>query len=239
MSKEEEQKLRERLAKMDEYDTQQYIESVVEQIHSGEYVHPFISKETAIPRRRINKIIKLDPNMFKIASQTTEMMAILIEIFVRDLVSRSYKYTLEDNRKSLKMQDLCRAVQADHMYDFLIDVVPRIHSFDEETNLYNFIYAQQMQNCVLAQIVDKRNEIKNKGDTGNASISNAAEQKSEETVMVTGNGGNGGNMNVIGKGQRGKEDNEEKSDGKSMQHNVRRSKRLRSQSRRSDKTEAE
>eukprot|EP00483_Globobulimina_turgida_P003456 UN03462 len=119
--------------KVDKYDTQQYIESVTNAINNGTYLHPFLSKPSSLPKRRIGKIMKLDPTKFKISSITLELMAVLIEIFIRDLISRSYKYTIEDNRRSLQLQDICRAVQSDHMYDFFIDIVPRIQSYDQES----------------------------------------------------------------------------------------------------------
>eukprot|EP01084_Bolivina_argentea_P072875 132284_1 len=150
--------LQERLLKMDKYDTQQYISSITNGITNNEYIHPFFTKPTSLPKKRISKIMKLDPTTFKISSITVELMAILIEIFIRDLVSRSYKYTIKDNRKSLQLQDICRAVQSDHMYDFLIDIIPRIQSYDQENNMYNFIYTSQMNNCILTNRKGNQNE---------------------------------------------------------------------------------
>ena len=143
--------IKERLSKMDQYDTQQYISSVVANINNGLYEHPFFSKPTTMPKRRVKKIMKLDPENFVIAHITVELMGILIDLFVKDLVCRSYKYTIKDNRKSLQLQDICRAVQSDHMYDFLIDIVPRIKSYDQQNNVYNFIYSEEMQNCILTK----------------------------------------------------------------------------------------
>lgn len=111
---------------MDEYDSRQYLESVVQSMESGQYVHPFISKESSLPKRRVTKIMKLDPAHFNVATDTAEIMAVLVEVFIRDLVSRAYKFTVKDNRRSLQLHDICHAVQSDHIYDFLIDIVPRI-----------------------------------------------------------------------------------------------------------------
>merc|ERR1712154_231821 len=131
--------------------TQQYLLSVMDDINNGSYIHPFKTKPSLLPKSRISKLMKLDPATFKITSVTLDLMAILIEIFIRDLVSRSFKYTINDNRKILQLQDICHVVQADHMYDFLIDIVPRIHSYDQQSNMYHLLYTSEMEHCLLAR----------------------------------------------------------------------------------------
>ena len=136
-------------AENEEYDTQQYLALVVNNIKNKCYVHPFNSKPTTLPKRRISKLMKLDPANFKISSVALELMAILIETFIRDLISRSFQFTLKDNRKILQLQDICRGVQCDAMYDFLIDAVPRIQSHEQHSNMVHFIYTSQIEHKIV------------------------------------------------------------------------------------------
>eukprot|EP01083_Nonionella_stella_P075375 204878_1 len=175
-SNDKKEAIKERLSSMDKYDSQQYILSVVNTINSNEYIHPFRCKPTTLPKRRIIKIMKLEPTQFKMSLIALELMAIVIEIFIRDLISRAYKYTIKDNRKSLQLQDICRAVQSDNMYDFLIDIIPRIQSYDQQSNIYNFIHPSQMEKAALTNTLAL---------THNSNSKNNAEDQEEEEESNT------------------------------------------------------
>mmetsp|Transcript_43164 Transcript_43164/g.71306 ORF Transcript_43164/g.71306 Transcript_43164/m.71306 type:complete len:218 (-) Transcript_43164:124-777(-) len=131
------------------YDSNQFLASVLRRIQSNTFVHPFQCKQNAIPKRRLKKIMKMDPTHCKHATLSVECMGLLVVLFTRDLTAKAYKYTTKDKRKSLQLQDICRAVQSDHIYDFLIDIVPRIRSYDRDSRMYSFIYMDRDKHCTL------------------------------------------------------------------------------------------
>ncbi|ETO30496.1 nuclear Y/CCAAT-box binding factor C subunit NF/YC, partial [Reticulomyxa filosa] len=104
------------------YDPKKLFDDWTKKIENEDFVDPL--KE--FPRLRISKIIKLDPYVNKVNVECLGLFALAVKLFVEDLSRRAYKFTVQDGRKILHLQDICRAVESDSMFDFLIDIIPRL-----------------------------------------------------------------------------------------------------------------
>lgn len=63
---------------------------------------------------------------FMIASEAPVLLGKACEIMVRELTVRAWRHTERNRRRTLQRQDVYAAVGESEMFDFLIDLVPRI-----------------------------------------------------------------------------------------------------------------
>lgn len=63
---------------------------------------------------------------FMIAGEAPVLLGKACEIMVRELTVRAWRHTERNRRRTLQRQDLHAAVGESEMFDFLIDLVPRI-----------------------------------------------------------------------------------------------------------------
>jgi nuclear transcription factor Y gamma len=67
------------------------------------------------------------PNIkFMISGEAPVLMSKACELFIKDLTHRAWSHTERNRRRTLQRQDLHAAVGESEVYDFLIDIVPRV-----------------------------------------------------------------------------------------------------------------
>lgn len=123
-----------------------------------------------IPQARVRKIMKLEefltkleekeriqkereegvqdlksqiPPKFMISQEAPILMSKACELIIRDITTRAWKHTLRNRRKTLSLCDIHNAVGDDDVFDFLIDIVPRVTK----------TYAPPMDPHALMQVV--------------------------------------------------------------------------------------
>lgn len=67
-----------------------------------------------------------EPTKFMISGEAPVLMGKACELLVKDLSFRAWRHTERNRRRTLQRQDLHAAVGESEVYDFLIDVVPRV-----------------------------------------------------------------------------------------------------------------
>jgi len=98
-------------------------------------------KAQVLPLARIKKIMKSEEAIhsadhqsassstyqrFMIAGEAPVLLEKACELLVRDLTVRAWRHTERCRRRTLQRQDVHAAVGENEVYDFLIDIVPRI-----------------------------------------------------------------------------------------------------------------
>lgn len=105
-------------------------------------------KSQVLPLARIKKIMKSeegimsemektsssgDPSSassgaqrFMIAGEAPVLLGKACELFVREVTMRAWRHTERNRRRTLQRQDVHAAVGESEVYDFLIDIVPRV-----------------------------------------------------------------------------------------------------------------
>jgi nuclear transcription factor Y, gamma len=63
---------------------------------------------------------------FMISGESPVLMSKACELLIRDLTFRAWRHTERNRRRTLQRQDLHSAVGESEVYDFLIDIVPRV-----------------------------------------------------------------------------------------------------------------
>lgn len=63
---------------------------------------------------------------FMISGEAPVLMSKACELLIRDLSFRAWRHTERNRRRTLQRQDLHAAVGESEVYDFLIDIVPRV-----------------------------------------------------------------------------------------------------------------
>lgn len=65
---------------------------------------------------------------FMIAADAPIIMSRACELLIRELTCRAWQHTERNRRRTLQRQDVHAAVGESEVYDFLIDIVPRVTS---------------------------------------------------------------------------------------------------------------
>ena len=69
------------------------------------------------------------PNIkFMISGEAPILMSKACELLIKDLSFRAWQHTERNRRRTLQRQDLHAAVGESEVYDFLIDIVPRVQA---------------------------------------------------------------------------------------------------------------
>lgn len=77
------------------------------------------------------------PNIkFMISGEAPILMSKACELLIKDLTHRAWSHTERNRRRTLQRQDLHAAVGESEVYDFLIDIVPRVSAPTQKVHTY-------------------------------------------------------------------------------------------------------
>ncbi|XP_045796583.1 nuclear transcription factor Y subunit C-9-like [Trifolium pratense] len=88
-------------------------------------------KNHSLPPTRIKKIMKADEDVKMISAEAPVLFVKACEMFISELTLRSWNNTEENNRRTLKKNNIAAAIATTDIYDFLVDIVPREDLKDE------------------------------------------------------------------------------------------------------------
>lgn len=72
--------------------------------------------------------MKADPDVKMISAEAPIVFAEACDIFIIELTMRAWIHAEENKRRTLQRSDIAAALGKSDMYDFLIDIVPRVDS---------------------------------------------------------------------------------------------------------------
>jgi histone H3/H4 len=84
----------------------------------------FITHE--LERERLPRSDQKPPTKFMIASDAPLLMSKACELLIRELSVRAWQHTERNRRRTLQRQDVHAAVGESEVFDFLVDIVPRV-----------------------------------------------------------------------------------------------------------------
>jgi nuclear transcription factor Y gamma len=94
---------------------------------SEEFILQELEKEKQQKSSEENQEDADKPNVkFMISGEAPVLMSKACELLIRDLSFRAWRHTERNRRRTLQRQDLHAAVGESEVYDFLIDIVPRV-----------------------------------------------------------------------------------------------------------------
>ena len=70
--------------------------------------------------------MKSDEDVELVAKETPILFAIASDIFITELTMRAWIHTKQSKRRILLQSDIAQAISESDMFDFLIDIVPRV-----------------------------------------------------------------------------------------------------------------
>jgi len=70
---------------------------------------------------------------FMISGEAPVLMSKACELLIKELACRAWQHTERSRRRTLQRQDLHQAVAESEVYDFLIDIVPRVANVNPRT----------------------------------------------------------------------------------------------------------
>ncbi|KAK6915389.1 Histone H2A/H2B/H3 [Dillenia turbinata] len=82
-------------------------------------------KNHGLPLARIKKIMKADEDVQMISAEAPVLFAKACEMFILELTLRSWIHTEENKRRTLQKNDIAAAISRTHVFDFLVDTIPR------------------------------------------------------------------------------------------------------------------
>jgi nuclear transcription factor Y, gamma len=65
-------------------------------------------------------------SVFMVSAEAPIVMTKAAELFIREISTRAWKHTYMNRRKTIQRSDIYDAVNESEVYDFLIDLVPRV-----------------------------------------------------------------------------------------------------------------
>jgi nuclear transcription factor Y gamma len=99
---------------------------------SEEFIMQELEKDRLVQQRQENDPERQEndperPNIkFMISGEAPVLMSKACEFLVKELSHRAWQHTERSRRRTLQRQDLHQAVGESEVYDFLIDIVPRV-----------------------------------------------------------------------------------------------------------------
>lgn len=84
-----------------------------------------IYKENSLPLARIKRLMKVEQEVSKVASEVPLLFSRLTEIFIEELTLRAWQYTEKGKRRILQRSDVCSGAKSSDIYDFLVYLIPR------------------------------------------------------------------------------------------------------------------
>ncbi|KAI5184533.1 nuclear transcription factor Y, gamma [Nematocida homosporus] len=100
---------------------EEYWKNVLGYVSSGEGVQ----KDNALPLARIKRLMKVEQEVSKVASEVPLLFSRVTEIFIEELTLRAWQHTEEGKRRILQRSDICSAIKSSDLFDFLIYLMPR------------------------------------------------------------------------------------------------------------------
>lgn len=82
-------------------------------------------KDNALPLARIKRLMKVEQEVSKVASEVPLLFSRVTEIFIEELTLRAWQYTEEGKRRILQRSDICSAIKSSDVFDFLIYLMPK------------------------------------------------------------------------------------------------------------------
>ncbi|KAI5192530.1 nuclear transcription factor Y, gamma [Nematocida sp. AWRm77] len=82
-------------------------------------------KENVLPLARIKRLMKVEQEVSKVASEVPLLFSRITEIFIEELTLRAWQYTEEGKRRILQRSDICSAIKSSDVFDFLIYLMPK------------------------------------------------------------------------------------------------------------------
>jgi nuclear transcription factor Y gamma len=92
-------------------------------------------KANCLPLARIRKIMKADEGVSMISSETPVLFAKACEMFITELTTRSWDNVVANKRKTLQKSDIASAISRNDMFDFLVDIVPRENTLENNISM--------------------------------------------------------------------------------------------------------
>lgn len=83
-------------------------------------------KSHSLPFARIRKVMKTDEEVRMISAEAPIIFAKACEIFITELTMRAWCISEKNKRRTLQKADIAEALKQSDMFDFLIDIVPRV-----------------------------------------------------------------------------------------------------------------
>ncbi|KAH9386627.1 nuclear transcription factor Y, gamma [Nematocida major] len=84
-----------------------------------------VYKDNALPLARIKRLMKVEQEVSKVASEVPLLFSRLSEIFIEELTLRAWQYTEKGKRRILQRGDICSAAKSSDIFDFLVYLMPR------------------------------------------------------------------------------------------------------------------
>ncbi|XP_074278549.1 nuclear transcription factor Y subunit C-1-like [Silene latifolia] len=94
-------------------------------------------KNHQLPLARIKKIMKADEDVRMISAEAPILFAKACELFILELTIRSWLHAEENKRRTLQKNDIAAAITRTDIFDFLVDIVPREESRDDNITMSN------------------------------------------------------------------------------------------------------
>ncbi|SMN20713.1 similar to Saccharomyces cerevisiae YOR358W HAP5 Subunit of the heme-activated [Maudiozyma saulgeensis] len=98
----------------------------IEQTNEPGSTHRDDFKSHSLPFARIRKVMKTDEEVRMISAEAPIIFAKACEIFITELTMRAWCISEKNKRRTLQKADIAEALKQSDMFDFLIDIVPRI-----------------------------------------------------------------------------------------------------------------
>ncbi|KAI5180651.1 nuclear transcription factor Y, gamma [Nematocida sp. AWRm80] len=83
------------------------------------------NRENVLPLARIKRLMKVEQEVSKVASEVPLLFSKVTEIFIEELTLRAWQYTEEGKRRILQRSDICAAIKSSDVFDFLIYLMPK------------------------------------------------------------------------------------------------------------------
>lgn len=88
-------------------------------------------KDSPLPLARIKRLMKVEQEVNKVASEVPLLFSRMTEIFIQELTLRAWQYTQKGKRRILQRGDICLAAKSSDIFDFLIYLMPRSNGIVE------------------------------------------------------------------------------------------------------------
>lgn len=94
---------------------------------SEEGIYQFENMQSEEPSQAPNNSGGTPAHRFMIAGEAPVLLGKACELMIREVTKRAWSHTEKSRRRTLQRQDVHAAVAESDVYDFLIDIVPRVN----------------------------------------------------------------------------------------------------------------
>lgn len=89
-------------------------------------------KTHSFPLARIKKIMKDDEDVKMVSAEATIVLAKACELFSQELTMRAWANAKVNKKRALQIGDIASAISKNDAFDFLVDIVPRDETIEQE-----------------------------------------------------------------------------------------------------------